>query len=159
MDLAARQWPQGRSANHISAAARAISRAEICARSGILLRLRAAGLSTRLARRSLGRRTQSQRCVARRLRDRLGLLERAERLRAPAQEAASAPLRRDRTAAAQDRRDRSPDAAVPRLAGAPRSRLAGAARFLGPTEPAGDQSRGAPREVRRRGELPKPSAR
>ena len=78
MDVAARQEPQERASGDVPHAARALSRAGLCTRSGLLLRLRAAGLPLRLALRSLGRGAQQKRGVAFGLRHRLAVLERAK---------------------------------------------------------------------------------
>src|SRR5262249_55557794 len=65
LDLA--DWRQGL-ANKLSRAARAVPRAALCARTGLLLRLRSAGVPLRLAPRPVGRRAQRPRAMAHRLR-------------------------------------------------------------------------------------------
>ena len=70
---------------------------------------------------------------------------------APAQAAAAAPLRHERRTAVEDRRGGPSGPAVPGLARASRRRMAHAARVLGRAQSAGDQSRRARRQVRRRG--------
>src|SRR5580698_1148200 len=79
LDLASRRQAQERPAGDVPDAAGPVSRNQIWARSRILLRLRSAGVPFRLARRSVGRRPEQERHLALRLRDRLAVLERAER--------------------------------------------------------------------------------
>ena len=103
--------------------------------------------------------SQQESRLARRLRDRLGTVERAERFRAHPQAIAGAPLRRKRQAAAQDRGGRPPGAALPGVGRAPRHRLAAAAGLLGRAQSAGDQSRRPRRQMRQRGERPRSARR
>src|SRR6516164_4744487 len=85
LDLAAGDCAQGRSPGDVPVSSYAVSRAPLRARPGILLRLRPAGLSARLAYRPVGGRHQQKRDLAFRLCGRLEFLERAERPRTPAQ--------------------------------------------------------------------------
>ena len=93
-----------RIAGHIPNAARTLSRTRIRAGSRILLCMRAAGLSLRLACRSVERRRQQECDLALRLRGRMAILECAERPGPSPAAPASAALRSNRRAAVEDRR-------------------------------------------------------
>ena len=159
LDLAPRWRPQERTASHVPDTAGALSRTQLCTRRRILLRVRAAGLSFRLARRSLERRTEQERDLALRLRDRLAVLECAKRRGASIAAAAGATLRRIRRTAVEDRRGRPPRAAVSGVGPTPRDALAGAPRLLGPAKPAAYQSRRSRCQKRERGARPPRRAR
>src|SRR5271169_557090 len=92
--------------------------------------------------------------LVRRLRGRLGLVEGAERLCACPQAPTATALRRDRRAAMEDRRGRSPGPTVPGVARAPPHAVAITAWLLGRTKPAGHQSRRAFGEMRRGSTVP-----
>ena len=136
-----------------SKSARALPRGSFLPRSGLLLRMRAAGLPFRLAHRPLAARTQQQRRMAYGLRRGVASVECPERLCPAAQTAAVASLRHHRNAALENRRSRSSGTAVPGLARAPARFLAVAARVLGISQSAGDQSRRSCGQMRRRGEV------
>ena len=103
--------------------------------------------------RPVGRRAKPPRGMAHRLRGGVAALERAERPRPDAAAFASTAMRADRRTALEDRRNRPPGAAVPRLARIPRHAVAGAAVVLGRAQPSGDQPRCARRQMRRGGEV------
>ena len=111
---------RGRAAGELSQSAGAVPRGRLHPRSGLLLRVRAAGLPLRLARRPVGARTQRQCRLAHRLRGGVAIMECAERFRPGDQAAAVAALRQHRQAAVEDRRGRPSHAAVPGLARAAR---------------------------------------
>src|SRR5207237_2656248 len=94
----------------------ALSRGALRQGPRLLLRVRAAGVPLRLASRPLGRRTEPAGGMAHRLRGGVAVVERAERPRRDTAAPAGATLRADRRAALEDRRDRSPGAAVLRVA-------------------------------------------
>ena len=84
--------------SELSSATRPLSRGVVLARAGPLRDLRTARLSARLARRPLGQGAEQQRGVAHRLRCRVAIVERAERSRQAAAEAAGPALRDQRRA-------------------------------------------------------------
>src|SRR5262245_21128843 len=122
--VAARFRAARRPARHLPGSAHALSRAGSRPRTGLLLRVRTAGLSPRLASRPVAPRGEPQRRLARRLRGGLGPVDGAERLcpRAPAP--AGPTLRRNRRPIVEDRGSRSPRPAVSGMARAPRHALA-----------------------------------
>src|SRR5580704_7479420 len=152
--MAPRRQAQERLAGDVPDTTGALSRSQICARSRLLLRLWSAGFPFRLACRSVGRRTEQERHLALRLRDRLAILERTERRSAAAAPPAGAALRRRRRALMEIRRDRPQDAVIPGVERASRYAVAGVARFLGLAEPAGDQPRRSRGQMRQRGARP-----
>src|SRR6202051_3766120 len=154
LDLAPRREAQERFAGYVPDPAGALSRNPIFPRARFLLRLRSTGFPFRLACRSVGQRPEQERHLALRLRDRLAVLERSERRSAAAAPPAGAALRRRWRALMEIRRDRPPRAAVPGVERASRHAVAGAARFLGLAEPAGDQSRRSRGQMRQRGARP-----
>jgi hypothetical protein len=144
------QSPQ-RIAGDVPLASGALSRARFFSRPRFLLRMRAEGLSLRLACRSVGCGPEQERQLALRLRDRMAILECAERGSASSSPPAGAPVCRERRAVVEECRDRSPRAAVSGMERMPRHAVAGAPRLLGAAQPAGDQPRGACRQMRHRG--------
>src|SRR4029077_3439090 len=79
LDLAPRRQAQARLGGDVPDTAGALSRSRICARPRFWLRLRPAGFPLRLACRSVGQRPEQKCHLALRLRNRLAVLERAER--------------------------------------------------------------------------------
>src|SRR5258708_39174259 len=131
MDMEPSKRPRRRLAGDVSGAAGALPGARLRAWSRTLLRLRTAGLPLRLARRPVGCRPQQEGRLARRLRDRLGFVERTERLRASPEATAGTALRRKRKTPAQDRRGRPSGAPLPGVARASRHGLVATACVLG----------------------------
>ena len=150
MELALGNRCGRRSADEFPQPAGSLSGAGARAGARVLLHLRPAGLPPRLARGSVGCGFQQERRLAHRLRDGVAVLERSERLCPSPQAAAATPVRRNRAAPLENRRDRPQSAAVPGLARAAGSAMAGTAGLLGRAEPAGDQSRGSRRQMRGR---------
>jgi hypothetical protein len=105
LDLAAGRQTERRFASHVPNATRTLPRTRLCAGSWILLYVRAAGLSLRLACRSVERRCQQGCYLALRLRGRMGILEFAERPDPASPAATNAPLRSNQRAAVEQRRD------------------------------------------------------
>src|SRR5262245_20153284 len=128
--LALADWRQG-PAGELSHGARALPRAPLCTRSGLLLHLRPTGVSLRLAPRPVGRRPQSPGAMAHRLRDGMAIVERPKRPRPLAAPPAGAALRAKRRAVMEVRRNRPSRAAVPGLGRAARAAVAGVAGLLG----------------------------
>src|ERR1700734_800565 len=156
--MAPRRQAQERFAGDVPDTTGALSRSQICAGAGFLLRLRSAGFPFRLACRSVGERPEQKCHLALRLRDRLAILERTERRSAAFAPPAGAALCAKRRALMEIRRDRPQNAVVPGMERASRNAVAGAARFLGLAEPASDQSRCSRGEVRKRGARPQRGA-
>src|SRR5207253_6745169 len=114
--MAAQVRPRDRFAGKLSHSPGALSREEILAWRWLLLRVRSAGLSPRLARGPVGARAEQKCDVAHRLCGLMAAVECAERLREALAETATAALCRDRRATVEDQRSGSSRAAVPRLA-------------------------------------------
>jgi hypothetical protein len=107
LDLADQPKPQNRATSDIPNAARSVSRASLQLGAGVLLRVRAAGLSTRLAQGSVGHRTKQECGMALRLRHRLAILECTEQRGGTPASPARAALRPNRWTALEGRRGRS----------------------------------------------------